>query len=251
MKVVILCGGRGTRLFEETEFRPKPLVTVGDRPILVHIMEIFGRQGFDEFVLCLGYKGDMIKSFFLNFHNMTADFSVDLKTGAVSLLQPHHRDWRVHLVNTGQSTGTGGRILRAAQHIGDETFMVTYGDGLANVDLQALVKHHRKMGRLATVTGVRESSRFGVVEDDGKGLVKRFREKPVLDGLISGGFFVFEPGIMSYLDDGALEGEPLEKLAAEGQLAFFRHDGYFRTMDTYRDYLELNALFEQGRAPWA
>ena len=251
MKVVILCGGRGTRLYEETEFRPKPLVKVGDRPILVHIMEIFASQGFDEFVLCLGHKGEMIRNFFLNFHTMTADFTVDLKTGDVALLSPHKRDWKVSLVDTGAGTGTGGRILRAAPYLDDETFMVTYGDGLADVDLAALTALHAKAGRIATVTGVRETSRFGVIEAGAGNVVRRFREKPRLDGLISGGFFVFEPAVMDYLDDGPLEAKPLEKLAAGKQLALYEHDGFFRCMDTYRDYVDLNALHEQGDLPWA
>jgi len=250
MKVVILCGGRGTRLYEETEFRPKPLVEIGGQPILVHIMGMYACFGHEEFALCLGYKGEMIKNFFLHFHTMTSDFSVDLKTGNVSILKPQPRNWRVDLLNTGRDTGTGGRILRAAPYLSRSTFMVTYGDGLADVDLDALLAQHKKAGKVATLTGVRESSRFGVIETDAQGLVSRFREKPVLDGLISGGFFVFEPEIFEYLDDGPLEEAPLEKLATERQLALFKHEGFFRTMDTYRDYLELNALHAQGRTPW-
>jgi len=251
MKVVILCGGRGTRLYEETEFRPKPLVKVGEQPILVHIMDGFARKGFSSFLLCLGHKGEMIKNFFLNFHTMTNDFAVDLKKGDVTLLETMKRDWKVELVNTGRDTGTGGRIRRAKARIGDETFVATYGDGLADVDVGALLAHHRKMGRIATVTGVREVSRFGVIESDDRGLVSRFREKPLLDGRISGGFFVFEPAIFDYLkDDGPLEGDPLENLVADGQLALYEHNGFFRTMDTYRDYLELNRLHEEGPVPW-
>jgi len=250
MNVVILCGGRGTRLYEETEYRPKPLVKIGDLPIVVHIMDMFARQGLARFILCLGYKGEMIRSFFLNFHAMTEDCSVDLGTGKVKLLRPSSRNFEVELISTGLNTGTGGRILRAAPRIGSETFIVTYGDGLADVDVAALVAHHRSAGKLATVTGVRETSRFGVIEPGSEGLVGRFREKPVLDGLISGGFFVFEPKVLSYLDDGPLETGPLERLAAERQLALFRHDGFFRSMDTYRDFLELNAMCERGAAPW-
>ena len=231
MKVMILCGGRGTRLYEETEYRPKPLVKVGDKAIIVHIMEIFASHGHKAFTLCLGHKGDMIKTFFLNFATLTTDFTVDL-------------------VNTGVNSATGERIKRAFAHMENKTFLATYGDGLANVDLGALIAHHKKMGRLATVTGVRETSRFGVIESDRDGVVSRFREKPVLDGLISGGFFVFEPGVVDYLDEGPLESAPLERLAADDQLAVYRHDGYFRCMDTYRDYLELNALCEEGKIPW-
>ena len=226
------------------------MVEVGGKPIVWHIMKLYAFHDITDFILCLGYKGEMIKSFFLNFHTLTADFSVDLKTGGVTLLTPHHRNWKVSLVNTGDNTGTGGRILRAAPHLADETFMVTYGDGLADVDLAGLAAHHKKMGRIATLTGVRETSRFGVIEGRGTGMVGRFREKPVLDGLISGGFFVFEPAVLSYLDEGPLEGAPLERLAAEKQLALYRHEGYFRCMDTYRDFLELNALYEKGETPW-
>lgn len=250
MKVMILCGGRGTRLYEETEFRPKPLVKVGDQAIIVHIMEIFAAYGHKAFTLCLGYKGDMIKTFFLNFATLTTDFTVDLKKGGVRLLKPQEHDWTVDLVNTGINSGTGGRIRRAVPHMGNKTFLATYGDGLADVDINALIAHHRKMGRIATVTGVRETSRFGVIESDSEGLVSRFREKPVLDGLISGGFFVFEPEVVDYLDEGALESVPLETLVAENQLAVYRHDGYFRCMDTYRDYLELNAMYDEGTIPW-
>jgi len=251
MKVVILCGGRGTRLHEETEFRPKPLVQIGDQPILVHIMEIYARQGFKSFVLCLGYRGEMIRNFFLNFNAMTADFSVDLSNGSVTLLKPGRRDWNVTLVDTGKNTGTGGRIRRAAPYIEDETFMVTYGDGLADVDMKKLIKHHKKCKCTATVTGVRETSRFGVIEADGKDRVSRFREKPVLDGLISGGYFVFEPAVLKHLEgDGPLEGPVLEELAHRNELALYRHDGYFKSMDTYRDFLELNEICERGALPW-
>ncbi len=251
MKVMILCGGRGTRLYEETEYRPKPLVKVGDQAIVVHIMEIFARFGHKAFTLCLGYKGDMIKTFFLNFATLTTDVTVDLKARKAQLLEPQERDWTVDLVNTGINTGTGGRIRRALPQMGNKTFLVTYGDGLADVDVNALIAHHKKMGRIATVTGVRETSRFGVIEPDGKGLVSRFREKPLLDGVISGGFFVFEPEVADFLDDGPLESTPLETLAAENQLAVYKHDGFFRCMDTYRDYLELNEMYERGSTPWS
>ena len=251
MKVVILCGGRGTRLHEETEFRPKPMVPIGDRPILLHIMEGFARHGFKEFVLCLGYKGEIIRNYFLNFPAMTADFTVDLGTGVVESTRGLHYDWKVTLVNTGIPTGTGGRIKRVQRFLDKGPFMMTYGDGLADLDIKALVEHHRHMGRLATVTGVRGTSRFGVIETKGSGLVDGFKEKPLLDGLVSGGFFVFEPGIMDYLtDDCVLEEEPLETLASNAQLALYPHQGFFLSMDTYRDYLMLNKMFEAGHTPW-
>jgi glucose-1-phosphate cytidylyltransferase len=251
MKVVILCGGRGTRLHEETEFRPKPMVPVGDRPILLHIMEGFARFGYKEFVLCLGYKGEVIRNYFLNFPAMTADFTVDLGTGAVKTERGNRYDWKVTLVNTGIPTGTGGRIKRVAHILGGEAFMMTYGDGLSDIDLHALLAAHRRMGRIATVTGVSGTSRFGVIETKGAGLVDGFREKPLLEGMVSGGYFVFEPGIMDHLtEDCVLEKEPLEALAARGQLALYPHHGFFMSMDTYRDYLQLNAMHEAGHTPW-
>ncbi len=251
MKVVILCGGRGTRLYEETEVKPKPLVQVGDRPILVHVMEIYARYGFESFILCLGHKGEMIRHFFLNFHAMTGDLTIDLKSGKVRTDGSRGCDWSVTLSDTGRETGTGGRIKRIAPLLDNDTFMLCYGDCLADLDLGKLLDFHKKKGRLATVTGVSETSRFGVIEADGNGIVSRFREKPILDGMISGGFFVLEPEVLRYIeDDGPFESLPLEKLANDGELAAYRHDGFFRGMDTYRDYLELNALIEGGTAPW-
>lgn len=251
MKVVILCGGRGTRLNEETEFRPKPMVPVGDRPILLHIMECFARYGFKDFVLCLGYKGEIIRQYFLNFPAMTGDFTVDLATGKVETQRAPLHDWKVTLVNTGIPTQTGGRIKRVESYLGGQPFFVTYGDGLADVNIRALLDHHRRMGRLATVTGVVGMSRFGVIETEGSGLVNGFKEKPRLEGLVSGGFFVFEPGVLDYLDENCvLEKTPLENLVKDGQLALYPHHGFFMSMDTYRDYLFLNEMVESGRTPW-
>ncbi|MBU0753943.1 MAG: glucose-1-phosphate cytidylyltransferase [Planctomycetes bacterium] len=251
MKVVILCGGRGTRLRPETEFRPKPMVPVGDRPILIHIMESFARYGFKEFVLCLGYKGEIIRNYFLNFPAMSADFTVDLGTGKITSTRPSGYDWRVTLVNTGIPTGTGGRIKRAAHCLDGQSFFMTYGDGMADVDLSALLSHHKRLGRLATVTGVHPASRFGVIESKDGESVDGFREKPLLEGLVSGGFFVFEPGVLDYLDDDCvLEEQPLQSLAKDRQLALYKHQGFFLSMDTYRDYLQLNELFDAGLTPW-
>lgn len=251
MKVVILCGGMGTRLRQETEFMPKPMVPVGDRPILVHIMESFARHGFKEFVLCLGYKGEVIRQYFLNFPAMTADFTVDLGSGKVETKRRPGYDWKVTLASTGIPTNTGGRIKRVASHLGGGPFLMTYGDGLADVDLAKLVEYHKEKGLLATVTGVRAQSRFGVIETRGKGKVNGFREKPQLEDRVSGGFFVFEPGVLDYLDeDCVLEQEPLERLAREGQLALYPHDGFFMSMDTYRDYLRLNEMIDSGHTPW-
>jgi len=251
MKVVILCGGRGTRLNRETEFMPKPMVPIGDRPILVHIMETFAKQGFKEFVLCIGYKGEIIRNYFLNFPAMTADFTIDLGSGDVKTHRGEGYDWKVTLVNTGIPTGTGGRIKRAAQYISDGPFFLTYGDGLADVNLNSLLNHHKKMGCLATVTGVKAASRFGVIETEKEGMVKGFKEKPLLDGLVSGGFFIFEPEILDYLtEDCILENEPIEAIAKEGKLSFHPHNGFFMSMDTYRDYLMLNEMFNAGHTPW-
>lgn len=251
MKVVILCGGRGTRLNRETEFLPKPMIPIGDRPILIHIMESFAKHGFKEFVLCLGYKAEHIRNYFLNFPAMTADFTIDLGSGKVQTFPGETFDWKVTLVNTGIPTGTGGRIKRAAQHLKDGPFFLTYGDGLSDVNLNELLGHHKKMGRLATVTGVRAASRFGVIETGDVGAVKGFREKPLLEGMISGGFFVFEPKVLDYLsEDCVLEQAPLESLAKENKLSFFRHEGFFYSMDTYRDYLRLNEMYEAGDTPW-
>ena len=251
MKVVIFCGGRGTRLHEETEFRPKPMVPVGDRPILLHIMESFARYGFKDFVLCLGYKGEIIQNYFLNFPAMTGDFTVNLGTGKVETLRGPKYDWKVTLVNTGLPTGTGGRIKRVEPFLGGKTFFMTYGDGLADLNYSALLDHHLKMGKLATVTGVKGTSRFGVIETRGTGLVNGFKEKPLLEGLVSGGFFVFEPKVMDYIDeDCVLEKAPLENLTRDEQLALYPHHGFFMSMDTYRDYLQLNDMYAAGKTPW-
>lgn len=250
--VVILCGGRGTRLVEETEYRPKPMVRIGDRPILTHIMDLYSAFGFKEFILTLGFKGEMIKDYFLNFDYYTNDFTIDL--GAGKVITPHtrrHPDWRITLADTGEATLTGGRIKRIEPYIETETFMVTYGDGVSDIDIPRLLAHHRKLGKLATVTGVQPLTRFGELKVT-NGLVTEFREKPqVSSGLINGGFFVFQRGIFDYLTDGcSLEREPLEKLARDGQLAVYPHEGFWQCMDTYRDMESLNQLWASGKAPW-
>jgi len=253
IKVIILCGGRGTRLAEETSSRPKPMVRIGDRPILQHIMEIYSAFGFDDFVLPLGYKGEMIKDYFLNFDYYTNDFTVSLSPEGktVSAHTRRHPQWRITLADTGEETLTGGRIRRVRNYLGEGTFMATYGDGVADIDLKALLARHRRLGRLATVTGVRPMNRFGELSI-ADGIVTEFREKPqTLSGLINGGFFVFEPGVFDYLsDDGALEREPLENLARDGQLAVYEHPGFWHCMDTYRDMENLNRLWASGSAPW-
>jgi glucose-1-phosphate cytidylyltransferase len=254
MKVLILCGGQGTRLREETEFRPKPLVDVGQRPILWHIMKLYAHHGFREFVLCLGYRGNMIKEYFLNYEAMNNDFTICL--GAQHRLSYHdahtEQDFHVTLADTGLQTMTGGRIKRVRRFVEEETFMVTYGDGLADVNIRSLVAFHRQHGKLATVTAVRPISRFGVLDVDDAGRVQRFSEKPTLDGWASAGFFVFNRRVFDYLtgDECILEREPLERLAGENHLMVFRHEGFFFAMDTYREYQTLNEMWTSGRAPW-
>jgi glucose-1-phosphate cytidylyltransferase len=255
VKVVILCGGQGTRLREETEFRPKPLVDIGGRPILLHIMKRYAHYGFDEFVLCLGYKGDMIKEHFLNYEAMNHDFTVQL--GAKREIQYHGRHdedgLTVTLADTGLESMTGSRLKRVERYARNETCMVTYGDGLSDVDIKALLAFHRAHGKLATVTTHRPISRFGVLEMDGQNSVASFSEKPQLDGWVNIGYFVFEPGVFDYLDADpscVLEQVPLQKLARDGQLMAFRHHGFFYAMDTYREFKYLNELWASGTAPW-
>jgi len=256
MKVIILCGGQGTRLREETEYRPKPLVDIGGRPILWHIMKLYAHAGFNQFVLCLGYKGSMIKDYFLNYEAMNNDFTISL--GARQCVSYHdaheEQDYCVTLAETGQDAMTGARIARVARYIDGDTFLVTYGDGVSDVDIAALVQYHQAHGRLATVTTVHPSSRFGVVEIDSRGRVEAFAEKPQTRGWASAGFFVFNRRVLDYLSTDAeciLEREPLEQLARAGELMAYRHEGCFYAMDTYREYVYLNELWNSGEAPWA
>ncbi|MBM3545745.1 MAG: glucose-1-phosphate cytidylyltransferase [Alphaproteobacteria bacterium] len=254
-RVVILCGGQGTRLREHTEYVPKPLVQIGDQPILWHIMKHFQKHAFTSFVLCLGYKGDKIKSYILDYGAMSRDFTVSLgrPESAVFHSPIAEEDLEVTLAETGSDAMTGSRVKRVARYLSDGPFMVTYGDGVSDVDVTALLAFHRSHGKLATVTAVMPESRFGVIETDEGGRAVRFREKPQTDGLVNAGFFVFEPAVLDYLSvdpSCILEREPLERLARDGQLMVFRHDGFFHTLDTYRDYLALNALWAEGRAPW-
>lgn len=251
MKVVILAGGMGTRIAEETSVRPKPMIEIGDKPILWHIMKIYTHWGFTEFVIALGYKGYVIKEYFANYRLHNADVTFDLDNGGVEIKRPSSEPWRVTLVETGMETMTGGRVHRLRPHLGEEPFMLTYGDGVADVDIGGLLKHHRASGRQATVTAVQPSGRFGALDIDG-GVVKEFIEKPRGDGAwINGGFFVFEPSLFDRLDDGAvLEREPLAGLAADGELTAYRHHGFWQPMDTLRDLRLLQELWASGTAPW-
>ena len=253
MKVVLLAGGLGTRLREETEFRPKPMVPVGGKPILWHIMKNFSSYEVNEFVVCAGYRGEVIRQYFRDFETMNSDFTV--RIGSKTEINSHGKleesGWVVTVADTGQNTMTGGRLFRVKDYVGDETFICTYGDGLADVDISKLLKFHKSHGKIATVTTVRPISRFGVLDLKKDGTVERFREKPQADGWINAGFFVFEPEIFDYLDpSSSLEKEPLEKLVAKSELKTFQHEGFWQPMDTYRESKELNELWDSNQAPW-
>lgn len=253
MKVVILCGGMGTRLKEETEFRPKPMVEIGGRPILWHIMKIYSHSGFNSFILCLGYKGNIIKDYFLNYEYMNSDFTISLGSEKSTTIHDSYEriDWKVTLAETGIETMTGGRIKKIQKYIEDDNFLATYGDGLADIDIEELITFHKRTGKIVTLTGFQPISRFGVIEVDDNSLVKRFREKPQSDGLISGGFFVFNRKIFDYLDENSiLEQEPMMRLAEDRELAVYHHKGFWKSMDTYRDFLELNRMWENNDTPW-
>jgi len=253
MKTIVLSGGLGTRLQEETVLRPKPMVEIGGRPMLWHVMGCYARHGFREFVVALGYKGEVIKHYFLNYYHLRASLTVDLGKGEVQVHDGEREDWRVHLVDTGTDTQTGGRLKRLAPWVSDGTFMLTYGDGVADVDVKKLVAFHKSHGKLATITAVRPPGRFGALGFDGD-LVTHFAEKPQTgEGWINGGFFVLEPKVLDYIGGDATlwEKEPLEQLAKEGQLAAFHHEGFWQCMDTLRDVRLLEELWSSGRAPWA
>jgi len=252
MKVVILAGGLGTRLSEETTVRPKPMVEIGGRPILWHIMNIYAAAGFREFVVACGYKGEFIKEYFSNFQLHHADISIDLGKGTVDLHNERAPDWKIDLVDTGISTDTGGRVKRLKEWLGNETFLMTYGDGLADIDIQALVCFHRRHGKLATISAVRPPARFGGLEFDGD-RVARFVEKPQIgEGWINGGFMVLEPEVLDYIegDHIVFEHEPLERLSEDAELMAYRHEGFWQPMDTIREKSLLEDLWQSGKAPW-
>jgi glucose-1-phosphate cytidylyltransferase len=252
MKAVILAGGLGTRLAEETSIRPKPMVEVGGRPILWHILKHYSRHGINEFVVCLGYRGYVIKEYFANYFMHMSDITFDLAKNKMEICQRHCEPWRVTLIDTGEETQTGGRLRRVAKYVGDETFCFTYGDGVSDVDLTALIAFHRKQGRLATLTSVQPQGRFGALDIEG-GRITRFEEKPQGDGTwVNGGFFVLEPKVLSYIEGDATswEREPLETLAREDQLSAWAHRGFWQPMDTLRDKMKLEDLWQRGVAPW-
>ena len=252
MKTVLLAGGLGTRLSEETTLRPKPMVEIGGKPILWHIMNIYAAHGFNEFVVALGYKAEFVKNYFLNFYSVNNDLSIDLSSGNVTVHDGKQPNWNVHLIDTGAATDTGGRVLRLKKWLGNETFMMTYGDGVSNVDIANLVKFHKSHGKLATITAVRPPSRFGGMRFEGDSVVE-FLEKPQTgEGWINGGFFVLEPGVFDYIDDDhtIFERGSLERLATDGQLMVHRHEGFWQPMDTLREKGLLEHLWESKQAPW-
>lgn len=253
MKAVILAGGLGTRIAEESDTKPKPMVEIGGKPLLWHIMKTYARHGVKDFVICLGYKGYVIKEFFFNYYRHMSNMTIDLKTGDHEILDSQAEDWRITLVDTGPDTMTGGRLKRVAPYLDNETFCLTYGDGLSDIDITAELAFHRKHGKLATVAAVQPPGRFGVLNIDDHDQVLSFEEKPSDEiGWINGGFFVLEPGVIPYIagDEISWERAPLSNLAKDGQLAAFHHTGFWQPCDTLRDKRELEALWATGKAPW-
>ena len=253
MKAVILAGGPGSRLSEETDLRPKPMVEVGGFPLLWHIMKIYSAHGINDFIICAGYKGEVIKNYFINYYSMTSDVRCDLRAGTVTYMNGRPEPWMVTVADTGQDTMTGGRLKRVLPYVGNETFCLTYGDGLSNADITAEIAYHKKEGRRATVLAVRPDSRFGALRDADKGYVSAFEEKPTNEvNFINGGFFVLEPSVGDYIEGDAMsfEREPLAALAAEGELSAFQHKGFWQPCDTLRDKRVLDDLWGSGKAPW-
>ncbi len=254
MKVVILAGGLGTRISEETDLRPKPMVEIGGRPIIWHIMKIYSHFGYNEFVICLGYKGYVVKEYFTNYLLHNSDVTIDIKKNETTIHQSNTEDWKITLVDTGANSMTGGRIKRIQKHIGNEPFLLTYGDGVANVDIKKLVDFHLSNKKKVSVTTVQPGGKFGVLSINENQIVESFSEKPKGDGSswINGGFFVCQPDIFSYIDgDHSIwERESLEKLAQEKEIAAFKHEGFWQPMDTLKDKNDLNELWENNKAPW-
>ena len=253
MKVVILAGGLGTRISEETVYKPKPMVLIGDKPILWHIMKIYASYGFTDFVICCGYKGHVIKEYFANYLLQESDFTINTKSNQLTIHSSSTEDWNITLVNTGELTMTGGRVKRIKDYVGDATFFLTYGDGVGDIDIKALLAYHRQSGKKATLTATKPFGRFGVIDITENGQVSSFKEKNKEDvSWINGGFFVLEPSVFDYIEGDAtsFEKEPLEKLTAEGELSAFKHDGFWRAMDSLNDKNVLEEYWNTGNAPW-
>lgn len=252
MKVVILCGGKGTRLREETEYKPKPMVEIGGRPILWHIMKLYSNYGFKDFILCMGYKHQVIRDYFLDYCFMNTDVTLSLASDQRIMYHNYHsEDWNVTLAYTGLETKKGGRIKMVEKYLDGKRFMVTYGDGVSNVNIKKLIAYHEREGALATFTGVHPISRFATVERDEAGKICDWNEKKPLEGYMNAGFFVLEKDVLDYIEgDVELEENPMKRLAQEGSLAMYKHEGFWQCMDTYRDYLLLKELWERGKAPW-
>ncbi|MCL4377188.1 MAG: glucose-1-phosphate cytidylyltransferase [Actinobacteria bacterium] len=255
MKVVILAGGLGTRISEESHLKPKPMIEIGDKPIIWHIMKIYSSYGFNDFIICLGYKGFLIKEYFANYFLHNSDITVNLKNNHIEVLHTHTESFNITMVDTGLETKTAGRIKRIKEYIEDETFMLTYGDGLSDINIDDLVEFHKMHGKIATVTSVQPAGKFGSLDIQNNGVVSRFFEKPKGDGYwINAGFFVLQPSVFDYLNDDAdnvmWEDYPLEELARYDQLVAYRHNGFWKCMDAIRDKIELEQLWESGNAKW-
>ena len=254
MKVVILAGGLGTRLSEETVVKPKPMVEIGGMPILWHIMKIYSAHGYNDFIICLGYKGYVIKEYFANYFLHKSDVTIDLTNNSVQVHDSQAEPWKITLVDTGIHSMTGGRIRRIQKHVNNETFLLTYGDGICNIDIKALVRFHKDHNKFCTVSSVQPSGRFGAITLSENDQVRSFLEKPKGDGSwINGGFFVCEPGVFDYIKNGdetIWEKEPMEQIAHDGQLYAYKHSGFWRPMDTLKDKNDLNEMWETNRAPW-
>jgi glucose-1-phosphate cytidylyltransferase len=254
MKVVILAGGAGTRISEETDLRPKPMIELGGKPILWHIMKIYSRFGFNEFIVCLGYKGEIIKQYFADYHLHQSDITFDLRENRILRHNNHSEPWQVTLVDTGLTTMTGGRMRQLKEYLrGEETFLMTYGDGVANVDIAGLIGFHKRHGKLATLTAVTHTDRFGLLDIDAQDKVTNFREKQKYSDIyINGGYFALSPKVLDYIPSDAtpFEAQPLERLASEGNLMAFKHEGFWQCMDTLRDKKLLEELWGRGQAPW-
>lgn len=253
MKVVIFCGGKGTRMREETEYRPKPLVNVGGRPIIWHIMKTYAHYGFNEFILCVGYKGEAIKDYFMNLEWKNNDFTLHFKNGE-KFIEYHTKEeenWKVTIIDTGLETLTGGRLKRVERYIEEDTFMLTYGDGLSDVNITELIEFHKQKGKVATLTGIHPTGNFGVIESE-NGIAKSFKEKPKLEGTINGGYMVLNKSIFNYMPDFdcMFEEEPLKGVSKDGELAVYEHNGFWMAIDTFKDVEKVNSMCEEGNCPW-